>query len=211
MKKGIIFDMDGTLWDSAANVAISWNIAMDKVGFERDPLTKEDLYRVMGLTMDKIADILFEGADETLRTELLRVSCVEENLYLEEHGGELYPNLRTTMEQLKEAGYHLYIVSNCQAGYIEAFLDFYKFRDLFDDIECYGNNDKPKADNIALVVERNGLDASVYVGDIQGDYDSSVKAGIKFIHAAYGFGAIDAQVPKIKELKELPEIIGTVI
>lgn len=211
MKKGIIFDMDGTLWDSAANVAISWNIAMDKVGFERDPLTKEDLYRVMGLTMDKIADILFEGADEKLRAELLRVSCVEENQYLEEHGGELYPDLRTTMEQLKEAGYHLYIVSNCQAGYIEAFLDFYKFRDLFEDIECYGNNDKPKADNIALVVERNGLDASVYVGDIQGDYDSSVKAGIKFIHAAYGFGSIDAQVPRILGLKELPEIVGTVI
>ena len=32
MKKGIIFDMDGTLWDSAANVAESWNLAIKQDG-----------------------------------------------------------------------------------------------------------------------------------------------------------------------------------
>ena len=184
MKKGIIFDMDGTLWDSAENVAISWNIAIDKVGFQREPITKDDMYRVMGLTMDKIADLLFDGAKDEMKDELLRVSCVEENEYLKAHGGVIYPDLRSTMEELKGLGYHLYIVSNCQSGYIESFLDYYQFHDLFEDIECYGNNDKPKADNIALVVERNALDAAVYVGDIQGDYDSSLKAGISFIHAA---------------------------
>lgn len=211
MKKGIIFDMDGTLWDSAENVAVSWNIALDKVGFQREPITKEDMYRVMGLTMDKIAELLFSEADDEMKQELLRVSCIEENEYLKSHGGLLYPDLRATMEELKALGYHLYIVSNCQTGYIEAFLDFYHFRDLFEDIECYGNNDKPKADNIALVVERNQLDAAVYVGDIQGDYDSSVKAGVHFIHAAYGFGKIDADVPKIHSLKELPQLVQTVI
>ena len=34
MKKGIIFDMDGTLWDSAAQVAESWNVASRKEGYE---------------------------------------------------------------------------------------------------------------------------------------------------------------------------------
>ena len=211
MKKGIIFDMDGTLWDSAENVAVSWNIAMDKVGFQREPITKEDMYRVMGLTMDKIADLLFAEADDGMKRELLRVSCIEENQYLKEHGGYIYPDLRVTMEQLKALGYQLYIVSNCQSGYIEAFLEYYQFGDLFEDIECYGNNDKPKADNIALVVDRNELDAAVYVGDIQGDYDSSVKAGVKFIHAAYGFGTINADVPAIHSLKELPHLVGTVL
>ena len=211
MKKGIIFDMDGTLWDSAENVAISWNIALDKVGFQREPITKDDMYRVMGLTMDKIADLLFDGAKDEMKDELLRVSCVEENEYLKAHGGVIYPDLRSTMEELKGLGYHLYIVSNCQSGYIESFLDYYQFHDLFEDIECYGNNDKPKADNIALVVERNALDAAVYVGDIQGDYDSSLKAGVSFIHAAYGFGTINACVPAIHSLKELPQLVGTVI
>ena len=34
MKKGIIFDMDGTLWDSAEQVAKSWNVAAAGIGYE---------------------------------------------------------------------------------------------------------------------------------------------------------------------------------
>lgn len=210
MKKGIIFDMDGTLWDSAPQVADSWNLVFQKNGVTREPLTKEDMYRVMGKTMDVLAAMLLPDLEETKRNELLNLCVEEENDYLRKHGGTLYPNLRQTMEALKEE-YDLYIVSNCQSGYIESFLDYYQFHDLFEDIECYGNNDKPKADNIALVVERNALDAAVYVGDIQGDYDSSLKAGISFIHAAYGFGTINACVPAIHSLKELPQLVGTVI
>ena len=45
-KQGIIFDMDGTLWDSAENVAKSWNKAIADYGYERAPITKEDMYSV---------------------------------------------------------------------------------------------------------------------------------------------------------------------
>ena len=114
-------------------------------------------------------------------------------------------------ERLKEMGYSLYIVSNCQSGYIEAFIDYYKFHDLFDDIECFGNNNKQKNENISLIVERNQLERAVYVGDIQGDYDATMKAGLPFIHAAYGFGKVEAEVVRIKALRELPDVIGQVI
>ena len=211
MKKAIIFDMDGTLWDSAENVAISWNIAMDKFNYMREPLTAKDIQSVMGKTMDKIAEVLFDKVDGEERKSLLELACKEENDYLREYGGVLYPEIRATMEKLKE-NYRLFIVSNCQAGYIEAFLDYYKFHDLVEDIECYGNNDKPKAENIALICERNGVkpEDAVYVGDIQGDYDSSMAAGVKFIHAAYGFGTIAADVKKIDAFSQLPDVVGDV-
>lgn len=211
MKKAIIFDMDGTLWDSADNVAISWNIAMEKFGYEREPINEADMQRVMGKTMDKIAEILFDKVEGEERKALLELACKVENDYLREHGGVLYPAIRATMEELKEK-YRLFIVSNCQAGYIEAFLDYYQFHDLVEDIECFGNNDKPKAENIKLICDRNNVavEDAVYVGDIQGDYDSSMLAGVKFIHAAYGFGTIDADVPKIGTFAELPEVVETV-
>ena len=211
MKKAIIFDMDGTLWDSADNVAISWNIAMEQFGYEREPINEADMQRVMGKTMDKIAEILFDKVEGEERKALLELACKVENDYLREHGGVLYPAIRATMEELKEK-YRLFIVSNCQAGYIEAFLDYYQFHDLVEDIECFGNNDKPKAENIKLICDRNNVavEDAVYVGDIQGDYDSSMLAGVKFIHAAYGFGTIDADVPKIGAFAELPEVVETV-
>lgn len=205
-KKGIIFDMDGTLWDSAENVAKAWNTAIEKSGLSKLVLCTEDIKNVMGKTMDVIAEIFFPEMEEDNRKQLLEECCKVENEYLREHGGILYEGVEETLKKLKEKGCHLYIVSNCQKGYIEAFLDFYQLWDYVEDIECYGNNLKQKGDNIRLVVDRNHLNAAVYVGDIQGDYEASCKAGIPFIHAAYGFGTIDAEVPAIHAFTELTEM-----
>lgn len=206
MKKGIIFDMDGTLWDSSENVAISWTEKVRELGYDFPDITQQDVMGVMGLTMDRIADKLFGSLPLEERRELLDRCCDNEEQYLLRHGGVLYPDLEKTLIRLKK-NYHLYIVSNCQSGYIETFLEHYGFGEHFDDIECYGNNLKGKGDNIALIVSRNGLDRAWYVGDIQGDYDSTMEAGIDFIHSAYGFGTIDHPVPELERFSDLPELM----
>ena len=211
MKPGIIFDMDGTLWDSSEGVAISWTEIVNKEYDKERVITAEDIQGVMGRTMDKIADALFAELSKEDRMALLRKCCAYENEYLKEHGGILFPELEETFIKLLE-NYDLFIVSNCQAGYIEAFLDHYGFWKYFKDIECYGNNDLPKHDNIKKVVERNHLEKAVYVGDIQGDYDSTMIAGLPFIHAAYGFGTINQETTKVDSFAELvtvvPEVLG---
>ena len=206
MKTGLIFDMDGTLWDSSAYVAAAWNEKIKELGYDLKEITKQDIMGIMGLTMDKIADILLADVPKEERYDLLDKCGKSENDYLRKHGAELYPDLEKTLIRLKE-NYPLYIVSNCQSGYIESFLEYYGFGKYFEDIECYGNNLKPKADNIALIAERNGLDKSWYIGDIQGDHDAAVKAGSGFIHAAYGFGTIEQDVPKIEKFSDLPELL----
>lgn len=122
---------------------------------------------------------------------------------------ENYIRIWRTWKQLGR-DYDLYIVSNCQTGYIEAFLDFFGFRHYIKDMECYGNTGKNKGYNIRLVVERNQIKDPVYVGDIEGDYEASKEAGVKFIHAAYGFGTIRDEVPEIHALKELPAVADKV-
>ncbi|HBB71886.1 MAG TPA: HAD family hydrolase [Ruminococcus sp.] len=208
MKKGIIFDMDGTLWDSSENVAKSWTEVIRSSEYGLPDVTQKDIMGVMGLTMDRIADRLFGKLPEDERMELLKKCCDYENEYLLRHGGVLYPELENTFIRLKKK-YHLYIVSNCQTGYIETFLEHYGFGRYFDDIECYGNNLKEKGDNIALTASRNSLDKAWYVGDIQGDYDATVKAGLDFIHAAYGFGTIAQTVPELEQFSDLPELMET--
>lgn len=208
MKDGLIFDMDGTLWDSSENVALSWTEKIRELGYDLPDITQKDIMGVMGLTMDRIADILFGSLPKKERMELLDKCCDHENDFLRRHGGILYPELENTLIRLKEK-YDLFIVSNCQSGYIEAFLSFYGFEKYFSDIECYGNNLKEKGDNIALVVERNKLKKAWYIGDIQGDYDSASKAGTGFIHAAYGFGKIKQKVPELRQFSDLPELLET--
>lgn len=204
MKTGIIFDMDGTLWDSARQVADAWSIVtVPKLG---RPVTEADMCRVMGMPMDKLAMTLFPDHELSELIPIMEESCKVENEYLEEHGADLYPDLIKTLKLLADE-YPLYIVSNCQTGYIEAFLAYYHLEAYFKDFLCFGENDLQKGDNIALIIERNGLDRAVYVGDIQADYEAAKKGGAEFIHAAYGFGEINENVPKINKFSELPELL----
>lgn len=209
-KKGIIFDMDGTLWDSAEGVAKSWTRIVNAEYDKERVISVEDIHGVMGKTMDKIAEILFPELAEGPRMDLLGKCCEDENAYLREYGGVLYPELEETLKELKK-DYHLYIVSNCQSGYIEAFLEHYGFGHYFEDIECFGNNGLQKGQNIHRLAERNGLTKAVYVGDIQGDYDATMEAGLAFIHAAYGFGTIAQETARIECFKDLltvaPEVL----
>ena len=209
-KSGIIFDMDGTLWDSAKAVADSWTEVVAREYTPERVITEEEIKSVMGLTMDKLAARIFPELPEEKRLQLLEVCGREENEYLRTHGAIVYPQVEETFQKLKEK-YHLYIVSNCQSGYIEAFLEYYGYGKYIEDTECYGNNGLVKGENIRKVTERNHLTKAVYVGDIQGDYDASMQAGVEFIHAGYGFGTVNANVPEIAAFAELPEVVKSVL
>ena len=215
--KGIIFDMDGTVWDSAENVAKSWTVKVQEAGYKDRIVTKEDIQGVMGKPMDVIADILFSYTKKGPERDKLRHACeTYEVEYLRENGGMLYDGVIETWTKLKKMGYHIYIVSNCQAGYIEAFLGYFGIsygtkEDLVEDIECYGNNLLQKDENIRLLADRNKLTDACYVGDIQSDYEATTKAGLPFIHAKYGFGTIDAEVPGIDSFEELIKVVPKVI
>ena len=206
-EKMVIFDLDGTLWDSAASVAESWNMEIKRVKGKDSRLTADDIRRNMGKTMNDIADELMSEYEGEERYELARYCEVFENAYITEHGGELFPGVTEILKELRDLGLRLTIVSNCQEGYVKAFLDSMKMHDLFDDYEEWGRSGLLKAENIRLVMERNNIAEAVYVGDIQKDADASAKAGVPCIWAAYGFGHIAEPAARIDSFFELPQAL----
>ena len=237
MIKNILFDVDGTLWDSAARVGECWTAVLQEYPETRGMMqSKEDIYRYMGHTMDDIARQMMPQVSEPKRSEIMNRCMEEENAYLRLHSGVFYTGLSDTLYTLRELGYRLFIVSNCQIGYIEtllrcgsysvaklygnvnddtlstdafctdAFSGNTPYADtLFTDIECYGHTKKPKGENCRLLMERNALlpEETIYVGDTRMDEAAAEKAGIRFIHAAYGFGEAEHPAAVLSDIAEL--------
>ena len=199
MKKAVIFDMDGTLWDSVDEIVESWNKTCPEMHIRR-----EQLIGLMGKTMDCFARELLPEYEMDQAMEIIH-AC--ENEYLSHVGATLYGDVRKVFERLRGMGYEIGIVSNCQAGYIEVFLEYYHLGNLVADIECYGNTQQQKDVNLKALIERNHYETYYYLGDTQGDYNACQKAGVPFLFAAYGFGTVDAQVPQVESLEQLPEVM----
>ena len=188
---GLLFDLDGTLWDATENIRKSWNIAIqDFDELKGTEISLKQLQSVMGLPMDEIATKLFPSLMKDKQLEVLDRCCVVENEYLEKNGGTLYPMVEETLATLSK-NHKLCIVSNGQAGYIQAFLAAHKLDKYFVDYQNWGDNQVPKGENIKLVVKRNNIKTAAYVGDTMGDFTAAKTAGIDFIYTEYGFGNID--------------------
>ena len=203
---GIIFDLDGTLWDSTAEVAKTWTSVIAKYNLNRKEVTVEDLKPCMGKLLDEIASILLPELDPKKQMQVIKECCEYENEYLGEYGATLYDKLEDTLKELSK-NHKLFIVSNCQDGYIECFFKAHKLDKYFIDYECPGRTGLPKGENIKLIVERNNLKNPVYVGDTQGDANAAKLANVPFIFAKYGFVNVDEFFNSIESFDELLEII----
>jgi phosphoglycolate phosphatase len=203
----IIFDLDGTLWDSTGNVAKAWQQAKEEVDYVPEDFTRETIRSITGMTYKAIFEKLVPYLSEEKRTEFKALCAKYELETLYSKGGELYPELENTLKYLFEK-YRLFIVSNCQSGYIEVFFKTSGLEHYFSGHQCYGTKNQPKWENINDIVTDHGLIAPVYVGDTMGDYDAAKKAGVPFIFAAYGFGVVNEdQLATIQQFAELKELL----
>lgn len=210
MKQAVIFDLDGTLWDSSDNVIKSWNEVLARYPQYNLQVTKEDMYSYMGKTLQDIAALMLPSASKEEQMRIIGECCDNENEFLRKNGGKLYPDLETTLQKLCK-DYELYIVSNCQSGYIETFLAYHKLEKYISDTECQGNTGRDKWENIRLIIERNRVDKAVYVGDTKLDMESAHKAGAQYIRAAYGFGRFECKDPELYNISDLPQLIMDVM
>ena len=98
----LIFDLDGTLWDSSEGIVATWVLVLEHYPEIHKKVTAEELASNFGLPLDQIARNMFPEQTEALRMRLMDECCEQENIYLAEHGGILYPKLGDLAEAFRE-------------------------------------------------------------------------------------------------------------
>ncbi len=204
--ESLIFDIDGTLWDSRALVAEGYNIQLRAEGLEDRLVDAELLRSLFGKVMTEIADCLFPDFPEPERYALMERCMDTENRYLAENPCQIgYPHVASTLEALAK-NHRLFIVSNSQQGYPELCVRKLGLEKWISGHLCFGDTNTSKGQTIRKLMADYGIESCAYVGDTQGDYEATLEAGIPFIWAAYGFGTPEGYDCRIDSFRQLLEL-----
>ncbi len=201
--ESMIFDIDGTLWDSRALVAEGYNIQLKQEGLEHLCVTAEDLKPLFGKVMTQIADVILASISEEGRYDLMERCMATENRYLEENPCHIgYPGVKETIEALSKK-YRLFIVSNSQCGYPELCMEKLGLTPYIEGHMCFGDTGTSKGKTIRTLMEKHGIASCAYIGDTQGDYEATVEAEVPFIWCTYGFGTPEGYAQKVDRFEDL--------
>jgi phosphoglycolate phosphatase len=202
----IVFDLDGTLWDTCASCAIGWNNVARRRGIVFREITPDDVRSVAGRPHAACIREIFTGLPEEQLTVLADETQEEDTRIISERGGLLFPGVTEGLERLA-ARFPLFIVSNCQAGYVETFFALTGFGPLFRDHECFGNTGRTKTENLFAVINRNGLARPLFVGDTAGDEKAALENDVPFVFAAYGFGQCSNMILTLANFQQLADLL----
>ena len=187
--KNILFDLDGTLSDSAPGITKSATYALDRFGIPHDG--PDSLLWLIGPPLAESfvkAGIPAEKAFDAVAA--YREHYVETGIF----DNELYPGTAETLASLSRR-YRLFLATSkprVQAERILEHFGIYRFFEFIGGAELDGTRTR-KADVIAWVIGSCGLRSSecVMVGDRYADRDGAAEHGIPFIGAAYGYGTAE--------------------
>ena len=204
--ESLIFDIDGTLWDSRAIVAKGYNIQLEAEGLPHLFVTADSLQPLFGKTMTEIADVILAEIPRSQRYDMMERCMATEQKVLHADPCRIgYPDVKQTLEALSRR-HRLFIVSNSQQGYPELTMEKLGIGHLIEGHLCFGDTGTDKGTTIRTLIQQHKIESAVYIGDTQGDLEASNKAGLPFVWASFGFGQPDSWDAKIDSFAQLTDL-----
>ena len=190
MKKLVIFDLDGTLLDTIADLAESANHALKQLGYPT-----RDVEKIRTFVGNGVNKLLFRALPDGEKTEenlmRMRTHFVP---YYDAHNADLsapYPGIVALLEELQAKGLRMAVASN---KYQEATVKLVKhYFPMIDFVEVLGQregiNVKPDPTIVFDILKKAGVskEETLYVGDSGVDMQTAINAGVDAIGVTWGF------------------------
>lgn len=190
MKKLVIFDLDGTLLNTIADLAHSTNYALNKLGYPTHEIEKYNF--MVGNGIDK----LFERAlpeEEKSKENVLRVRK-EFVPYYDIHNADdsrPYPGIPELLSYLQDAGVQIAVASNKYQAATQKLVDHYFPEIHFTAVLGQREGVKVKPDPIIvseiLEIAKVAKEEALYVGDSGVDMQTAANAGVTACGVTWGF------------------------
>lgn len=183
----LFFDLDGTLWDATESTARAWSEVFARWGFD-SAVSSEQIRSVAGKPYLECLQIIAPGVATLSRLpELLKDMEQAERAWMAKIGGQFYPYVIEGLHELAAVS-PLYLVSNCNDWYLQAFLQQPDTQNVFCAAVCHGGTGLPKHENLECLMDSYNISRGYYIGDTNGDRAAAQTAGLTYLHANYGFG-----------------------
>ena len=200
-RQTVIFDLDGTLVDSAVTITSTLNIMRDREKLV--PLDIEEVKPFISLGAEKLLEAMLPQQNINTQTKLKDFR----RLYLEAEiqPGDLFKGVSDTLILLKSLGVRLAICTNKPRLLTEKTLAATGIARQFDCIICGAEapNDKPAPDQLLLILEklRSQRQECLFIGDTRVDHEASLAADIPFMYFPSGY---DPEIDWAKNVYQFP-------
>lgn len=211
--KAIVFDLDGTLINSAPDVRLALNHMLAK--YHLPQIKGDEVYDLIGLGAIAMIQMAFTKFGTSLSAEDLVAARACYLDYYQQHPvveSYIYPSVVSVLDQLRKDGIRFGICTNKPSVMTHLVLEQFQIKDYFSAIVSGDDitQPKPHGQHILDVLQKMGCDtkSAIMVGDSDIDKASAFNAGIYFIGVTYGYSRdpISANI-LIDHFQELPNII----
>ena len=211
--KYIIFDFDGTLFDTGPGVMCSVRYALSQLGItEDDPAA---LRRFVGPPLYQSFRSFYNLSDEDAARAVEQYRVLYNQIFIDE--SYLYPGMDDVLRQLKNSGMHLAVATGKPEHFALPIAEHSGLYPLFDILCGISLNDKDmhKKDLILRVLEHYGEPERsdvIMIGDRASDITGAHEAGVNAMGVKYGYAA-DGEIEKAgaELIAETPADIGRLL
>lgn len=189
MKRTILFDLDGTLTDSAEGVINCAQLALKHFGLPVP--SQEDMRFMVGPPLrDSFLKLGVAEQDVETAVEIFRSRYVPIGMF----ENTPYPGISAMLAALKDAGHELYIATSKPEGMATEILNKFQLSGYFNKIygaSLDGSRDTKDTVIAYLLQELGPRENIIMVGDTSYDVLGAAEHGIKTIGVSWGYGEVE--------------------